>query len=142
MKTIKWGDGSRFDDKNLRWGNPSYRLEPGDPGYVPPTLPPTPVPPKTKTKRNYMASNATPREVNDLITAGEDLCKGLDVSGVAVGIKQNTHAVARPELDALITTEGDFTDAEGAEPAAYAILRNKGVPLGKRDFMGALRLKA
>ena len=124
MKTLKWGDGSHFDDPNLRWGNPSYRLEPGDPGYVPPTPPPTPVPPKTKTKRNYMASNATPQKINDLITAGEDLCKGLHDSGVAVGIKQNTFAVARPELDALIATEGDFTDAEGAEPAAYAVLRD------------------
>ena len=25
---------------------------------------------------------------------------------------------------------------------AYDILRNKGVPLGKRDFMGPLRMKA
>jgi hypothetical protein len=25
-----------FDNPNLRWGNPSYVLEPGDPGYVPP----------------------------------------------------------------------------------------------------------
>ena len=27
--------GFRFDDKNSRWGNPSYQLEPGDPGFVP-----------------------------------------------------------------------------------------------------------
>jgi hypothetical protein len=26
-----------FDNPNLRWGSPSYLLEPGDPGYVPPS---------------------------------------------------------------------------------------------------------
>jgi lipoprotein-anchoring transpeptidase ErfK/SrfK len=35
MKPISWDEGSRYDDPNLRWGSPSYRLEPGDPGYVP-----------------------------------------------------------------------------------------------------------
>jgi len=81
-----------------------------------------------------MASNATPEKINDLITAGEDLCKGLHDSGVAVGIKQNTHDVSRPELDALIATEGDFTDAEGAEPAAYSALRDADSAGGK--FIG------
>ena len=71
-----------------------------------------------------MASNATPDKVNDLITAGEDLCAGLNTDGVAVGIKQNTLAAARPELDALIAKEGDYTDAEGAEPDAYTALHN------------------
>ncbi len=34
---IAYFDGSfTFDDPNLRWGNPAYLLEPGDPGYTPP----------------------------------------------------------------------------------------------------------
>jgi hypothetical protein len=41
MKPIRWNDGSRWNDPNLRWGNPSYRLEPGDPGYIPTTPPRT-----------------------------------------------------------------------------------------------------
>ena len=34
MKPIRYGDGTRYGDKNARWGNPSYLLQPGDPGYV------------------------------------------------------------------------------------------------------------
>lgn len=41
MKIATWDSGLCWDDPNLRWGSPSYILEPGDPGYVPPS-PPTP----------------------------------------------------------------------------------------------------
>jgi hypothetical protein len=53
MKIATW-DSMHWDDPNLRWGDPSYLLEPGDPGYVsaPPSSPPTQNP-----KRN-------PRTVN------------------------------------------------------------------------------
>ncbi len=47
MKIIKFDSGFKFDDPNSRWGDPSYQLEPGDPGYVPPVNPPpTNQPPK------------------------------------------------------------------------------------------------
>lgn len=39
MRTAYWDSGDpemHFDNPNLRWGSPSYLLEPGDPGYVPP----------------------------------------------------------------------------------------------------------
>ena len=36
MKTITFDSGFRLDDPNSYWGNPSYQLEPGDPGYVDP----------------------------------------------------------------------------------------------------------
>jgi len=35
MKTVYWDQNFYFDDPNIRWGNPAYQLEPGDPGYVP-----------------------------------------------------------------------------------------------------------
>ena len=44
MRPIKYGDGTRYGDKNARWGSPfSYVLQPGDPGYVAdgPISPPT-----------------------------------------------------------------------------------------------------
>jgi hypothetical protein len=42
MKPLKWGEFA-WNDPNVRWGSPaSYRLEPGDPGYVPPASPVTP----------------------------------------------------------------------------------------------------
>jgi hypothetical protein len=34
MRIVYWNSGVRWGDPNLRWGNPSYLLEPGDPGYV------------------------------------------------------------------------------------------------------------
>ena len=71
-----------------------------------------------------MASNATPTAVKDLIPSGEDLCKGIKDFGVAVNLKQNTFTPARAELDALIATEGNFTGAEGEEPAAYTALHS------------------
>ena len=53
MKTLYWdavdenGHPYTWDNPNLRWGDPSYILEPGDPGYTPPSASPTP----TKSKR-------------------------------------------------------------------------------------------
>jgi hypothetical protein len=32
MKTIRFDSGFYLDDPNNRWGNPSYQLEPGNPG--------------------------------------------------------------------------------------------------------------
>ena len=40
MRTLRWGDGTKWGDPNAYWGNPSYVLEPGDPGYVDPNPPP------------------------------------------------------------------------------------------------------
>src|ERR1051326_7890728 len=53
MKIITFDSGFSFDDPNNRWGDPSYQLEPGDPGYVPPALPINQPPTKRKRmKRN------------------------------------------------------------------------------------------
>jgi hypothetical protein len=49
MKTVTWDSNFHFDDPNLRWGDPVYLLEPGDPGYVDP-LPPQPTQHKKKLK--------------------------------------------------------------------------------------------
>lgn len=70
-----------------------------------------------------MASNPTPRSLNELIAAGEDLCDGLNQHAVAIGIKQNTFAAARANLDTLIFKRNDVLAADGAQPAAYAALR-------------------
>ena len=45
MRTAIWDSNDpdmHYGNPNLRWGSPSYLLEPGDPGYVPPSPPPTP----------------------------------------------------------------------------------------------------
>ena len=38
MRTIRFGDGTRFGDPNAYWGSPSYVLQPGDPGFTAPDL--------------------------------------------------------------------------------------------------------
>ena len=56
MKPLLWdainpftGQPFTWDDPNLRWGSPSYYLEPGDPGFVPYAT--TPSQPKKKGKK-------------------------------------------------------------------------------------------
>lgn len=59
MKPLLWdainpltGTPFTWDDPNLRWGDPSYYLEPGDPGFVPySNTPVTPKPNRKKMKR-------------------------------------------------------------------------------------------
>jgi len=43
------GTAFTYDDPNLRWGSPSYYLEPGDPGFVP--YPGQVIPPPAKPKK-------------------------------------------------------------------------------------------
>jgi len=107
MKPLLWdainpitGTPFTFDDPNLFWGNPSYYLEPGDPGFVPYSTPSVRKP--NKKTRNYMASNPTPLPIDELIAAGEDLCDGLNQHAVALGVTQNTFAKTRADLDALL----------------------------------------
>jgi hypothetical protein len=124
MKFIKWGDKVKWNDKNLRWGNPSYLLQKGDPGWVNDPNSASYEPPKTKPrKRKYMASNPTPDPVGELIASGEDLCDGLDQHATAIGIKQNTAADTRTDLNALIGAKNALSAADGAQPAAYTALR-------------------
>src|ERR1041385_3199557 len=63
MKTIHWDEGYHFDDPNLRWGDPSYTLEPGDPGYVP-------VPNETPVLTQKRKKNTMPKA--DFIKSNED----------------------------------------------------------------------
>lgn len=127
MRIAYWDDPTlRWDDPNFRWGDPSYVLEPGDEGYVPPDdAPPLPLPrkPKPRTKRNYMASNATPTRFDELLAAGEDLCDGMNQHAATIGLKQNTYAVARAELDALVAAQNTYKAAEAAQAPAYATAR-------------------
>ncbi len=57
MRTAYWDSTDPemfYDNPNLRWGDPGYLLEPGDPGYVAP-LPPNP---ETPTKRKKVKRNS------------------------------------------------------------------------------------
>lgn len=125
MKDVIWDDPDPrvvWDNPNLRWGDPSYLLEEGDAGWVPWPAVPTPLKAK-KSKRSYKMANPTPDPINELLAAGEDMCDGLEGLETAVGIKQNTFALTRADLDALIATHNLYQAAEGEQPEAYSALR-------------------
>jgi len=121
LRVMRWGDGTKWGDPNARWGSPSYVLEPGDPGYVPPPVPPNP--PTKKKGRKNVASNPTPDRIDELIASGEDLYDGLNQDAVNLNIKKNDPVTVRGKLDALIATNNALKAAQGAEPAAYQLLR-------------------
>jgi hypothetical protein len=74
MKTLHWdainpftGKPFTWDDPNLRWGDPSYYLEPGDEGFVPYGTPaPKPAPKKKPFRRKAKAK--TPEPTNPTTT--------------------------------------------------------------------------
>jgi hypothetical protein len=56
MRSVYWDSSDPevyFDNPNLRWAEPAYLLEPGDPGYVPPI----PIVSKPQTKKKHMRHN-------------------------------------------------------------------------------------
>lgn len=55
MKIATFDAGFHWDDPNLCWGDPSYLLEPGDPGYAPP---PDSVSEPNKRKKKLVKRNA------------------------------------------------------------------------------------
>jgi hypothetical protein len=64
MRPLRYGDPeARWGNKNLRWGSPSYVLEPGDPGYVPPEG--TPSPSNPKPKQNKMPKDSAIKRPDD-----------------------------------------------------------------------------
>ena len=54
MRPVRWNEGLRFGNPNLRWVSPSYLLEPGDEGYTPP-----PPEPARKKRRRTLSVPAT-----------------------------------------------------------------------------------
>lgn len=103
MRPIFWDDGTRMDDPNARWGNPSYVLEPGDEGYVNTGLPPGYGEPVSTHKRSK-TMNETPDNPKVLRALAHDIADGLHNLQDVVGMKQNREADVRADL---IKLEGD-----------------------------------
>lgn len=64
MRVATFDSGLHWDDPNLRWGDPGYLLEPGDPGYVPPAAPPPS--PKPAKKPKSMNADYIPQSYKNL----------------------------------------------------------------------------
>jgi hypothetical protein len=81
MKPINWGEGF-WDDPNLRWGSPSYRLEPGDAGYVDPF----PLPKHTTKHKKMKRNSFYPSRQGDQITWLMNFALKILARGAALGL--------------------------------------------------------
>jgi hypothetical protein len=109
MQTIKWDQGFKWDDPNSRWGDPSYLLQPGDPGYV---APPSTLP--AKRKRNVKHNTFYPsRQADQVIwlTNYKNTLPGL-ASTLGLSSPQSTAAVA--DCNWLIYVTGSWLPASRA----------------------------
>ncbi len=145
MKPAYWDSGIRWDDPNLRWGSPSYILEPGDPGYVEPL--PTTIEPKTKNKR-MRRNRYYPMRQGDQITWLANFANKLATLGTGLGMTsaQVTAAIADcnwliyilqswlPAVRAwALGSTGALTEAEtgtGNNPQALPVFTAPALPTG------------
>jgi hypothetical protein len=77
-----------FDNPNLRWGSPSYLLEPGDPGYVPPLIPVSE--PTTNKKKRMKRQNYYPVRVTDQVAWLLNYADKLPGRATALGLAPAT----------------------------------------------------
>jgi hypothetical protein len=98
MKVMRFDSGFRYDDINSRWGDPSFVLEPGDPGYVDPNPPSQPQ--HLKPHKN-MSNNEIPKNTKVLLAQAEDAADGCAEHEVAIGLKSVKEADLRPAIVAL-----------------------------------------
>ncbi len=71
MRTIRFGDGTRFGDPNAYFGSPSYVLQPGDAGFVAPDL--TPFLSMSSKRKFHCPLSTLLREADGLYDALTDL---------------------------------------------------------------------
>jgi len=113
MKPASWDSNFRWNDPNLRWGSPSYLLEPGDPGYVP-DPPPASFPPAKPRKRNNMPKADFIKGADDPFAAQLNLLKN-NIGGYAAGLN-----ISAPQMAAQAADADYFTYAI----AVQAVCRN------------------
>jgi hypothetical protein len=72
-----------FDNPNLRWGSPSFLLEAGDPGFVPPT---PSVNPNQKKKKRMKHNKYWPRRQGDQIVWLKTFSTQIAAAGATLGL--------------------------------------------------------
>lgn len=127
VRPIRWGDGTKWGDKNARWGSPSYVLEIGDPGHV--NTGPEPGNETKKKKSKVMsASNETPRNRKVLLPLARDMLAGMVTLQDVIDLHHHRDTTLRPRILAL---DGDPDAAPGSNA-------NKGSQLVYKDCGNAL----
>src|ERR1051325_3087212 len=98
MKVIHFNEGYRFGNPNLRWGNPSYVLEPGDPGYVP--YPPVSTVVQTQKRKKSTMAKADYIEQNDDAFSAQLQTFATNIPPYATTVGLTTTEVADQAADA------------------------------------------
>ncbi len=93
MKTLFWdainpetGTPYTWDDPNIRWGDPSYVLEPGDPGYTPPEPPSPASSAKPKTTKKMLHQSYYPTRSADQLVWLENFRNKLPTYAATLGL--------------------------------------------------------
>lgn len=117
MKTLHWdkinpatGTPYTWDDPNLRWGDPSYILEPGDPGYVPPLSPVPANQPPTKLKKMKRQAYYPSRAADQVVWL-ENFRNKLPGYQVALGLSDPEVADGVADARELIYLQGSWLPA-------------------------------
>lgn len=98
MKPVTW------DDPNLRWGDPIYLLEPGDPCYVN-TAPATPVGGSAK-KKGTKTMNETPENQKVLLALAKKIRAGAASLQVFVLLAIHTSSLGnRFKMHSLVSVD-------------------------------------
>uniref|UniRef100_UPI003783CA8F fibronectin type III domain-containing protein n=1 Tax=Prosthecobacter sp. TaxID=1965333 RepID=UPI003783CA8F len=108
MKPVTWDSGVTWDDKNLRWGNPSYLLEPGDPGYI--HTAPASAAANTQ-KRHTTMNNETPRNQKLLLALAKEMKSGAAALQDVIGLHHHRDTTFNT---AILKLEGDPAAAPGS----------------------------
>lgn len=131
MRILRFDAGETWDNPNARWGNPSYVLENGDPGYLDPNPSPT-NPPTYRT----MSNNEIPDAERPLLARAEDCADGCaalqdsiplklvreaDLRLILLSLKGDINATPNPVLGLIY----QFKQADQALTAANAERKTK-----------------
>jgi hypothetical protein len=93
---MRYDSGKKYDDPSSRYDQPD---------------PPTPKPIK---KGRIMASNALPKNLDELVSLVEDAADGCHQLEVTIGLQHNKEADLRADLAAFLTQSTAYNDAVSA----------------------------
>lgn len=132
MRTIRWDDGTRWNDPNARWSDPSYVLEPGDSGYVN-TSPATGANPDKKGNRTM---NETPENQRVLLAVAKKIRAGAATLQDVIGLHHHRDTTLNA---AILKLEGDPAAAPGSNANKGSQLVYKSCEDAAKDARSALK---
>ena len=133
MRVLRWDDGTKWNDVNARWSDPSYVLELGDPGYVNDA----PVTGAASGKKKGNAMNETPESLKPLLALAKDQRGGAAALQVVIGLHHHTDATLNT---AILKLEGDPAAAPGSNANKGSQLVFKMCEDAARDARSALKV--